>query len=67
MELKDIPDIKEKYPKRVTFACSEDAHYKLQFLKKTKKKDPSALIRKLVDEFFEENESYFKESSDIGE
>lgn len=57
MKLEDVPDLKgSRYPKRISVAVSEQVFQKLDQLKKNKRKDPSELVRMLIDEFLKENQ-----------
>lgn len=56
MKLTDIPDLRATgCSKRITLAITPEAKDNLAKLKRVKRKDPSELVRMLIDKFFEEN------------
>jgi hypothetical protein len=52
MKLEDIPELKgERYPETICVALSTESKRKLQIIKKVKRRDPSELVRMLIDDF----------------
>lgn len=56
MKLEDVPTLRaEGCTKRITLAITPEAKENLLRLKKLKRRDPSELVRMLIDNFFRDN------------
>ena len=62
IKLEQIPSVRKKrYPERISVALSSEAYKRLEVLKGVMEKDPSELMRMLLDDFLEANADKIKD------
>lgn len=61
MKLEDIPSSLDHVSERISLAISHETSKKLDFLKKKRGKNVSALIRMLIKDFLENNKHLFED------
>ena len=59
MDIERVPETCSVKSRIVSFAVDEDTFKKLEYLRTSKNKSTSALLRLLLTEFFEENSACF--------